>query len=804
MAMARRSASSLLSSFRPFSLLLQQPLADAPSPAAAAAAASARRAMSSASALRARDENDVARWRESMDRMRNIGISAHIDSGKTTLTERVLYYTGRIHEIHEVRGRDGVGAKMDSMDLEREKGITIQSAATYCTWKGYQVNIIDTPGHVDFTIEVERALRVLDGAILVLCSVGGVQSQSITVDRQMRRYEIPRVAFINKLDRMGADPWKVLNQARSKLRHHNAAVQVPIGLEEEFEGLVDLVELKAYKFEGSSGQNVTASDVPSNMQNLVMEKRRELIEVVSEVDDQLAEAFLNDEPIQSNQLKGVQLLLDGVLDYLPCPMEVENYALDQNKSEVKVLLAGTPAEPLVALAFKLEEGRFGQLTYLRIYDGVIRKGDFIHNVNTGKKIKVPRLVRMHSNEMEDIQEAHAGQIVAVFGVDCASGDTFTDGTVKYTMTSMNVPEPVMSLAVSPISKDSGGQFSKALNRFQKEDPTFRVGLDPESGQTIISGMGELHLDIYVERIRREYKVDAKVGKPRVNFRETITQRAEFDYLHKKQSGGQGQYGRVCGYIEPLPPGSDGKFEFDNMIIGQAIPSNFIPAIEKGFKEACNSGSLIGHPVENIRIVLTDGASHQVDSSELAFKLAAIYAFRQCYTAAKPVILEPVMKVELKFPTEFQGTVTGDMNKRKGIIVGNETEGDDTVVICHVCKMPGSTKPYVWICNSDSVSDTGERRIYNGVSGAQYYLAGCTDAISECIQGHQEHRVILLDYRGTNFDYSLYVNFVFLSPLDITNRQCLKNYMGLSAQQSKCAAIICNPAGQLYKHLYCNS
>ncbi|KAM0886265.1 hypothetical protein ACQ4PT_029806 [Festuca glaucescens] len=707
MAMARRSASHLLSSFRPFSVLLQ-PLADAPSPAAAAAAASARRAMSLASAMRARgDDKELARWRESMDRMRNIGISAHIDSGKTTLTERVLYYTGRIHEIHEVRGRDGVGAKMDSMDLEREKGITIQSAATYCTWNGYQVNIIDTPGHVDFTVEVERALRVLDGAILVLCSVGGVQSQSITVDRQMKRYEIPRVAFINKLDRMGADPWKVLNQARAKLRHQSAAVQVPIGLEEEFEGLVDLVELKALKFEGGSGQEVVASDVPSNMQDLVMEKRRELIEVVSEVDDQLAEAFLSDEPISADELKaairratiarkfipvymgsafknkGVQPLLNGVLDYLPCPLEVENSALDQNNSEEKVLLSGTPAGPLVALAFKLEEGRFGQLTYLRIYEGVIRKGDFIHNVNTGKKIKVPRLVRMHSNEMEDIQEAHAGQIVAVFGVDCASGDTFTDGSVKYTMTSMHVAEPVMSLAVNPISKDSGGQFSKALNRFQREDPTFRVGLDPESGQTIISGMGELHLDIYVERIKREYKVDAKVGKPRVNFRETITQRAEFDYLHKKQSGGQGQYGRVCGYIEPLPSDSEGKFEFENMIIGQAIPSNFIPAIEKGFKEACNSGSLIGHPVENIRITLTDGASHAVDSSELAFKLAAIYAFRQCYTLAKPVILEPVMKVEMKVPTEFQGTVTGDINKRKGIIVGNDQEGDDTVVVCHV-------------------------------------------------------------------------------------------------------------------------
>lgn len=642
-----------------------------------------------------------------MDKLRNIGISAHIDSGKTTLTERILFYTGKIHEIHEVRGRDGIGATMDSMDLEREKGITIQSAATYCTWKGYQVNIIDTPGHVDFTIEVERALRVLDGAILVLCSVGGVQSQSITVDRQMRRYEVPRVAFINKLDRMGADPWKVLNQARSKLRHHSAAVQVPIGLEEEFQGLVDLVQLKAYYFHGSNGENVVTAEVPANMENLVTEKRRELIEMVSEVDDKLAEAFLSDEPISSADLeeairratiakkfvpvfmgsafknKGVQPLLDGVLSYLPCPIEVSNYALDQNKQEEKVALTGTPDGPLVALAFKLEEGRFGQLTYLRIYEGVIRKGDFVINVNTGKKLKVPRLGRMHSNEMEDIPEAHAGQIVAVFGMDCASGDTFTDGKVKYTMTSMNVPDPVMSLAVSPVSKDSGGQFSKALNRFQREDPTFRVGLDAESGQTIISGMGELHLEVYVERIRREYKVEATVGKPRVNFRETVTQRAEFDYLHKKQTGGQGQYGRVCGYVEPLPEGSPVKFEFENMIVGQAIPSNFIPAIEKGFKEAANSGSLIGHPVENIRIVLTDGASHNVDSSELAFKLAAIYAFRQCYSASKPVILEPIMLVELKVPTEFQGTVAGDINKRKGIIVGNDQDGDETVIVAQV-------------------------------------------------------------------------------------------------------------------------
>ncbi|KAK4372039.1 hypothetical protein RND71_007423 [Anisodus tanguticus] len=682
----------------------------------------------STATARVREEKEAV-WRESLEKVRNIGISAHIDSGKTTLTERVLFYTGRIHEIHEVRGKDGVGAKMDSMDLEREKGITIQSAATYCTWKDYQVNIIDTPGHVDFTIEVERALRVLDGAILVLCSVGGVQSQSITVDRQMRRYEVPRLAFINKLDRMGADPWKVLNQARSKLRHHSAAVQVPIGLEDDFKGLIDLVQSKAYYFHGSNGEKIVTEDIPANMEAIASEKRRELIEVVSEVDDKLAEAFLNDEPISSADLeaairratiarkfvpvfmgsafknKGVQTLLDGVLNYLPCPVEVSNYALDQTKNEEKVTLTGNPSGPLVALAFKLEEGRFGQLTYLRIYEGAIRKGDFIINVNTGKKIKLANCFQSWDAGYSlcvsaSLSDAIKNELLAQkreqrvypgskpqLGWDMASakvlGDTFTDGSVKYTMTSMNVPEPVMSLAVSPVSKDSGGQFSKALNRFQKEDPTFRVGLDAESGETIISGMGELHLDIYVERIRREYKVEAQVGKPRVNFRETITKRADFDYLHKKQSGGQGQYGRVVGYVEPLEPGSGSKFEFDNMLVGQAIPSNYVPAIEKGFREAANSGSLIGHPVENIRVVLTDGASHNVDSSELAFKLASIYAFRQCYDKAKPIILEPVMLVEIKVPTEFQGTVTGDINKRKGVIIGNDQEGDDSVILATV-------------------------------------------------------------------------------------------------------------------------
>ena len=640
--------------------------------------------------------------RELLSDVRNIGISAHIDSGKTTLSERILYYTGRINAIHEVRGKDGVGAKMDSMDLEREKGITIQSAATFAKWKDTHINLIDTPGHVDFTIEVERALRVLDGAVLVLCSVGGVQSQSITVDRQMRRYDVPRLAFINKLDRAGADPYKVLGQVRDKLKLNAAAVQLPIGVEDALRGLVDLVDRKAYAFEGPSGDKVVEVPVPGDMAAEVEARRAELVERVADVDEEVGELFLMEEPVEPTVLraairratlslsfvpvfmgsafknKGVQLLLDGVTDYLPCPLDVKNTALDLANGEAPQTLACSRSGPLVALAFKLEEGRFGQLTYVRIYSGVLRKGDYMINQSTGKRIKVPRLVRMHSNELEDIAEAGAGDIVAVFGVECASGDTFTDGT-RLAMTSIKVPDPVMSLAVAPTARDQSANFSKALNRFQKEDPTFRVAQDAESGQTVISGMGELHLEIYVERMRREYKVDCEVGRPRVNYRETITRAAEFDHLHKKQSGGQGQYARVVGRIEPLPEGSDAKFEFVNNLIGNAIPPSYIPACEKGFAEAVNSGSLIGHPVEGVRVVITDGAAHAVDSSELAFKLACVHAFRAAFDKAAPTVLEPIMKVEVRAPTEFQGAVMGDINRRKGLINGSEQEGDDTVL-----------------------------------------------------------------------------------------------------------------------------
>lgn len=645
--------------------------------------------------------------RDALLDVRNIGISAHIDSGKTTLTERILFYTGRIHSIHEVRGKDGVGAKMDHMDLEREKGITIQSAATFCKWKDTNINIIDTPGHVDFTIEVERALRVLDGAILVLCSVGGVQSQSITVDRQMRRYDVPRLAFINKCDRSGADPIRVLNQMRDKLKLNCSPVQLPLGIEDKLKGLVDIVEERAYSFGGPFGNEITEVPVPDDMKATVTARRAELVERVAEVDEVVGELFLMEEPVDSETLKGgirratlalkfvpvfmgsayknkgVQMLLDGVTAYLPSPLDVTNRALDVNKNQAPLELPSSQQGPLVALAFKLEEGRFGQLTYMRIYSGTVRKGDPIVNSTTGKRIKVPRLVRMHASELEDISSASAGDIVAMFGVECASGDTFTDGSVRYAMTSITVPEPVMSLAVAPKNRESSGAFSKALNRFTKEDPTFKVGMDAESGQTIISGMGELHLDIYVERMKREYKVDAEVGAPRVNYRETITRRAEFDYLHKKQSGGQGQYGRVVGYMEPLPEGSSEKFEYANEIVGNAIPPNYLPSCKKGFEEAVNSGALIGHPVEGLRVALTDGAAHAVDSSELAFKLACQYAFRDAYNKASPTVLEPIMAVEIRVPNEFQGAIIGDVNRRKGLIQNSEAEGDEVVVEAHV-------------------------------------------------------------------------------------------------------------------------
>ncbi len=632
-----------------------------------------------------------------ISKVRNIGISAHIDSGKTTLSERILFYTGKIHAIHEVRGKDGVGAKMDSMDLEREKGITIQSAATYTTWGDYNINLIDTPGHVDFTVEVERALRVLDGAVLVLCSVAGVQSQSITVDRQMRRYSVPRLAFINKCDRQGANPDRVVDQLREKLSHNPAFVTYPIGLEDKLNGVIDIVAMEAVYFEGEGGSEIRKEAIPADLAGKAKELRDRLIEVAADFDDDLMEVFLSGGEPTREQLvaairkgtlsmkmtpvfcgsayknKGVQVLLDGVTSFLPSPLETTIEALDQDNDEAKTALSSDPAKPLVMLAFKLEDGRYGQLTYMRIYQGTVKKGDSIMNVANGKKVKVPRLVRMHSNEMHDIEESRAGDIVAMFGVDCASGDTFTDGNVRFTMTSMFVPDAVIELAVAP--KDKAGQvnFSKALNRFTKEDPTFRVMRDEESGETIIKGMGELHLEIYIERIKREYSTDVIVGRPKVAFREAISQRSDFNYTHKKQTGGSGQFARVGGFIEPLPSDAVENYEFVDDIVGGVIPREYIPACDKGFKEAIIEGTLIGQPVVGVRATINDGATHAVDSSEMAFKTAALFAFREAYEKAKPIILEPIMKLEVSAPEEFQGTVIGQVNQRRGVIMGTDND-----------------------------------------------------------------------------------------------------------------------------------
>ena len=642
-----------------------------------------------------------------IENVRNIGISAHIDSGKTTLSERILFYTGKIHAIHEVRGKDGVGAKMDSMDLEREKGITIQSAATYCEWKDIKINLIDTPGHVDFTIEVERSLRVLDGAILVLDSVAGVQSQSITVDRQMKRYGVPRIAFVNKMDRSGANYDRVATMLKEKLNHHAVRIQVPIGAEDRFLGIIDPILMKAVYFEGKDGDIVREADIPAELQALAEERRHEIIEKVSEVDDLLAEKFLADEPISNAELqaairratiglkmtpvmcgsayknKGVQTLLDAVALYLPNPSEVKNEAHDQKNNEQKVVLESDGKKPFVGLAFKLEDGRYGQLTYMRIYQGTVRKGDTIYNCVNGKKVKVPRLVRMHSAEMNDIEEASAGDICALFGVECASGDTFTDGDVTVTMTSMHIPAAVIDLAVTPKDKSSTANFSKALNRFTKEDPTFRVKRDEESAQTIISGMGELHLEIYIERMRREYNCDVIAGKPQVAYRETIIQRGDYSYTHKKQTGGSGQYAKVCGFIEPLPGDAVETFEFVDEVVGGSVPREYIPAVEKGFKEAIVKGPLIGFPVVGVRAVLNDGGAHAVDSSEMAFKVASIAAFKEAMQAAKPAILEPIMTVEVTAPEEFQGSIIGQLNQRRGVIMSTETAENYVTAVAEI-------------------------------------------------------------------------------------------------------------------------
>ncbi len=650
-----------------------------------------------------------------LDRIRNIGISAHIDSGKTTLTERILFYTGRIHKMHDVRGKDGVGAKMDSMDLEREKGITIQSAATYCEWKGSQnqfqshnINIIDTPGHVDFTIEVERSLRVLDGAVLVLDSGKGVQSQSITVDRQMKRYNVPRIAFVNKMDNPGANYERVAAMLKEKLGHHPVKLQVPIGAEADFKGIIDPIIGKAFYFEGNDGEKIIETDVPAEFKDVAKSAREKIISDVADVDDVLAEKFIGEEEISVDDIraairratlalkmtpvmcgsafknKGVQLLLDAVVMYLPNPTEVVNEAHDQSNGEQKIVVESDSTKPFVGLAFKLQQDKYGQLTYFRVYSGSVSAGDTIYNTsNEMRKVRVPRMFRMHADDREEIATAEAGDIVAFYGVEASSGETFTDGKVNVTLTSMHVPAAVISLAVAPKDRNNEANFSKALNRFTKEDPTFRVHQDEESQQTIISGMGELHLDIYIERMKREYNCDVIAGKPQVAYRESITRKADLNYTHKKQTGGSGQYAKVAGFIEPLPADAVETYEFLDEITGGSIPREYIPSCDKGFREAVKKGSLIGFPIVGIRCAINDGAAHAVDSSEMAFKTAAMMGFREAYAKAAPTILEPIMKVEIDVPSEFQGSVVGQVNQRRGVIVETRSGEDQTSITAEV-------------------------------------------------------------------------------------------------------------------------
>lgn len=629
-----------------------------------------------------------------LKRVRNIGISAHIDSGKTTLTERILFYTDRIHQIHEVRGKDGAGAVMDSMELEKERGITIASAATHCEWRENDVNIIDTPGHVDFTVEVERSLRVLDGVVLILCSVSGVQSQSITVDQQMKRYEVPCIAFINKCDRSGANPYRVANQLREKLGHNSVLMQIPIGLEDRLEGVVDLITMQAYYFEGDNGENVVVKEIPADLKDDAEEKREIMIDAASMYSDDLTDAILEEKEITeelivsairtgtiSRQMTpvfmgsaykntAVQPLLDAVLKFLPAPIDIENEAIDLDNNEETVTLTSDFDKPTVALGFKLEDGQYGQLTYIRVYQGSLKKGDTIINSRDGRKVKVGRLIRMHSSEMEEIAEIPAGHIGAMFGVDCASGDTFVSPSINYSMISMHIMEPVISLSLKPVDNKSQINMSKALNRFTKEDPTFRTYVDKETGETIIQGMGELHLEVYVERMKREYQAEVLTGKPRVAYRETITRKAEYNYTHKKQTGGSGQFGRVSGFMEPC----EEEFEFNNKVTGGRIPTQFISSCEKGFNSCMAKGPKMEFPVTGVKITLVDGAFHAVDSSEMAFQAAARGGFLEAYMKAKPVIHEPIMKVVIETPNEFQGSCMGLINQRRGIIQGSQEEG----------------------------------------------------------------------------------------------------------------------------------
>ncbi len=636
--------------------------------------------------------------------VRNIGISAHIDSGKTTLTERVLFYSEKIHKIGEVRGD---GATMDHMELEKERGITITSAATTVQWSDKKINIIDTPGHVDFTVEVERSLRVLDGAVLVLCAVAGVQSQSITVDRQMKRYSVPRIAFINKMDRTGANPNNVISQLENKLGLTAIPLQIQIGAEANFEGVVDLITREAVLFDGDRGKNVHRVAVPEELKEATERARQGMLEALSMVSDEIMELLLEEQDVPAELIhrtireatiaqqicpvmmgsayknKAVQPLLDAVSMYLPSPLDRQVLAKDNANGMAEVPMVPDPDEATVFMAFKLVEEQFGQVTYCRIYQGTMKKGDFYYNSRMRRKQRVSRILRVHANDKEDIDSASAGDIVAVMGIECATGDTYCSEGTDYALESIYAPEPVIDLAITPTKRADYDKLSKALNRFMREDPTFRVHVDHETSETIISGMGELHLEIYVERIKREYKVECQVGMPKVSYREAPTKVTPYDYKHKKQTGGSGQFAHIKGELEPLPEDAPEPFVFENKVTGGRIPSEYIPSVEKGFRDSLHKGPLAGFEVLGVKMVLQDGSYHDVDSSDMAFQICARDCFREVFRKADPVLLEPIMKVEVETPTEFQGPVSGNISSKRGVILGTETREGFTVLTAEV-------------------------------------------------------------------------------------------------------------------------
>jgi elongation factor G len=643
-------------------------------------------------------------------KVRNIGISAHIDSGKTTLSERILFYSGRIHKIEDVRG-GGDGATMDYMELEKERGITITSAATSLKWDGHSVNLIDTPGHVDFTVEVERSLRVLDGAVLVLCSVGGVQSQSMTVDRQMKRYNVPRLAFINKMDRTGANPESVVKQVREKLGADACLMQIPIGREDEFQGVVDLITMKALYFDGSNGEKIRTEEMPANLKDEADEARTHMLEALSMYSDELMELLLGEEPVPEPLIhkiareatiyqgftpvylgsayknKGVQPLMDAVTRYLPSPLDRTITANHAQNPDEKFNLESDPSKPFVGMAFKIVDDEFGQLTFTRVYQGTAKKGEMYFNQRTGKKDRFSRIVKMHADRREDIDAAEAGDIVAIMGLDCASGDTYAAEPKYGTLENMFVAEPVIKMSINPLSRDGADRLSKALQRFRKEDPTFNVYTDEETGETVIAGMGELHLEIYVERIRREYRVEVEVGAPKVSYREAPTVATAFDHKRKKQTGGSGQYGHVKGVMGPMTDEeraeATGELLFVDSVVQGRIPKNYIPAVEKGVRNMMAKGPLAGFPVVNLKFDLQDGSYHEVDSSDMAFMLTAQELMREQFHKMKPALLEPIMLVEIECPESFQGSVVGNISARRGIMTSTETVGKTTKIIADI-------------------------------------------------------------------------------------------------------------------------